>query len=443
MTGLATARTAAARYCLVGANFHTTDVGFRDRLYVEEEQRPAVFQALRDRGVDQAVILSTCDRTEFHLAAESPEQAVDAAQDVIARRMGMRRAAVEEQLYRRYDEDAVRHLYSVACALDSQVIGESQVLGQVKESFVQSREAGMIGQELDLLYQSGFVLAKQVRTETRIGEGAVTVASVAVRLAQDLHGDPARLRLLVVGLGDVGALLMEQFRLSGARHVVMTGSSRRTERAARAADCHFAPIDRLQESVAEADVVITAAGVGRYLVDLPMMRAVLGARRERPVLLIDCGVPEDVDESVDSLEGAFLYRLGDIERLARQGKFSRHDAADRARRMVDEAVMSFRKALAAQEGVPGLVSLRRHFEEVRQHILDDHKAADAEEATRLLINHLLHRPSEVLREIASEGGAADIRDTITVNRVLARLFDIAVEAPHAEPGRDGANGDEK
>ncbi len=415
------------RYAVVGASHHTADAAFRDRLFVDDEARAELLARLRDGGIDQAVVLSTCDRVEFHVAVPDPETGVRAIEDVVAARTGRRHATVEEQVFRRYDQDAVRHIFRVACALESQVIGESQVLGQVKHAFAQSRDAAMVGTDLDTLYQATFSLAKQVRTETRIGEGAVTVASAAVQIARDLHGDPAKMRLLVIGLGDTGALLLEQFRLAGVQDCVLTGPSRRTERAAVRAQCHFTPFEALPGALAEADAVITASGTGRYLVDRALAVGALRQRRGVPVILFDCGSPEDVDPAVDDLDDAFRYTLADLERMARDGKFGRHEQAHDAARMVDERVLSFQKSLAAQEGIPGLVALRQHFEDVRRHVVEHHAHADAEEATRLLINHLLHSPSKVLREVAAQGGVADLRDTITVNRVVARLFDLQLE----------------
>ena len=426
-----------ARFAVVGATYQTADAGFRDRLYIDDDARPAVLGCLKEQGVSQAVIVSTCDRVEFHLAGTDLERDVETVQRLVADRVGGKSASVAEHLFRRYDEDAVRHVFSVACALESQVIGESQVLGQIKQAFGESADGGMLGPGLDALYQATFSVAKQVRTETRIGEGAVTVASAAVQIARDLHGDPAKIRVLVIGLGDTGALLLEQFRLNGCEDAILTGASRRVERAAKRAGCHFAPFDTLPQVLAQADAVITAAGSGRYVVNQTLMADALRARRGVPIALFDCGTPEDTDPAIDAMDDAFRYTLGDIERLARQGKFGREEQADTARRMVDEAVVAFQKTLAAQDGVPGLVALRQNFETARKLILERHRHADAEEATRLLVNHLLHRPSAVLRDVAAEGGVADLKDTITVNRVLARLFDLDIEGVAEHKSKDG------
>jgi len=410
------------RYAVVGADFRSADSGFRDRIYVDEGTVPAVLAQFREGGIPEAAILSTCDRTEIHLASNDVEAAVAFVSDWIARKLEMSGDKVRSQTYRRYDEDAVSRVFRIGSALESQIIGESQVLGQVKESVDLAKQNGMVGPELDALYQAAFATAKAVRTETAIGRGAVSVASIVSQLTRDLHGDLSRLRGLVIGLGDTGQLIMQVCRDAGLTHFDMTGTSRRTERMAASQGCHFVPMADLDDAVAKADLLICAVGSGRYVVDLEQITAALKTRRARPVLLVDCGVPEDVDPAVDSLDDAFLYTLADLERLARSGMADREEAAVNARRIVDESVAAFRRQRAEQDSTPSLIAMRRHFDEMRRHILTEHAGADAEEATRLLVNHLLHQPSESLRRIAGDGDSADIKDMITVNRVLNQLF---------------------
>ncbi len=425
-----------ARYAVVGADYHSADSGFRDRLYVDEESKEQAFVWFRQHGVAEAAILSTCDRTEIHLASNDIESAVSSISDWIAEKLGMSKSRVQEQTYRRYDEDAVDRVFRICSALESQIIGESQVLGQVKESVDQAKQHGMIGPELDALYQSAVAAAKAVRTETAIGRGAVSVASIVSQLTRDLHGDLSQLRGLVIGLGDTGQLIMQVCRDAGLAKFDMTGTSRRTERAALAADCHFVPIADLEDAVVEADLVISAVGSGRYTIDRNQVQAALKARRARPILFVDCGVPVDVDPAVDRLDEAFLYTLADLEKLARSGMADREEAAVKARGMVTEAVAAFRRAKAEQESVPSLVAMRRHFDDMRRHVLSEHAGADANEATRLLVNHLLHQPSQTLRRIAGDGESADIKDMITVNRVLNQLFGL-----NADEGRSPEEGD--
>ena len=307
--------------------------------------------------------------------------------------------------------------------------GAATVICDVRDpkSVQAAADAGMVTGELDRLAQAALALAKRVRSTTRIGEGAVSAAAAAVKVAQDLHGDIPRCRALLVGLGETGGLIAAQFQRAGIGVLNLTGPSRRTEREAARRHLSFRPFDTLAEALAVSDIVITAAGQGRYLIDRAAAAAALDLRRSRPILFVDAGIPSDIDPAVDALSDAFLYTLQDIERLAEKGQLDRKAEAREAEAMVDAALSDWRRAQAEREGVPGLVALRDHFDRLRDEVLSRHPNAGPEEATRLLVNRLLHEPSERLRRIAGDGGAADLRDTITVNRVLERLFDLKVQ----------------
>lgn len=390
---------------VVGADHRSTDAGFRERLFLDEAARSSVLSRLSDCGIEQAAILSTCDRVEIYAVAEGRAQAVTEIEKVLAEQSGLSLNKVSDQVSRRYDDDAHRRLFRTACALESAVIGESQVLGQVKEAYVEAQNQNMVGKELEALFQAAFSIAKQVRHETKIGEGAVTVASAAIRAARDVHGDLADCRLLLIGLGDVGNVLLEQFRLSGLRHTVLTGRARRVERAATAMGCHFLPYEEIPQGLVSADIVIAALSAGRYAVTAKECRAALSARRGTPIIFFDCGAPEDLDPEIAEIDQAFLFTLSDIERMARDGRFSRQDEADQAERMVDEAVLAYRRDRDGLKGTPAVMALREHFDAVRRHVLEQHRKADVEEATRLLVTHLLHHPMAELRQLAGSDPA--------------------------------------
>jgi glutamyl-tRNA reductase len=255
--------------------------------------------------------------------------------------------------------------------------------------------------------------------------------------ARDLFGDLSGVRLLVIGLGDVGELMLQHFRQVGVAGAELTGPSRRTpQEAARLGVAHRALGD-LPAALARADIVVSDTGLGRTMISAPVVRAALKARRYRPILVIDGAVPPDVDPEVERVEQAFLYRLEDIERLAMEGRRGREQAAEAARRILAEEAAQFRKRGAAREAVPALVALRRRFEEEREAVLAAHPNADAAEATRLLLQRLLHGPSTALRQLAEAGEAADFKDWVTVNRVLQRLFALEGGSDAASRGGDG------
>lgn len=404
---------------VVGATHRSSGLALRDRLFIDNAAAPDFYSRLAEAGVNQAIMLSTCDRVEVQGLAEAPDAAVEAIREILASRVGEDVGAIADQLEILTGEPAVRRIFAVAASLESQVIGESQVLGQVKDAHRLAARCGMVHPALETLLQAAYSAAKRVRTETEIGERSVTLASGAVQLARDLHGDLSDTTGLIVGLGDMGDLIGGQLRLAGLGHTILTGPSRRTEAEARRMGCNFIPFDSLEEALADADIVVTAAGTSRFLVNVESMEQALRRRRRRPVLILDAGIPADVDPAVHELEGAFVYTLDDLERVAREGRANREVAAAEAWKIVEEEVESWRRSAAERNAVPTLVALRNSFDAVREEILAANPDGDAAEVTRRLINRLLHRPSEALRELAAESG--DDESNKVADAVL-RLF---------------------
>lgn len=406
---------------VVGATHRSSTIALRDRLFIDEAAAPEFFRRLAEAGIEQAVMLSTCDRVEVQGMSETPSVAADAVLAILAARAGEDPDAIAGEFDILTGDAAARRVFGVAASLESQVIGEPQVLGQVKEGHRLASRHGMVGPELESLLQAAYMAAKRVRTETPVAERSVTLASGAVQLARDLHGDLSGVSGLILGLGDMGDLIGGQLRLAGLSRTVLTGPSRRSEAEARRMGCNFVPFDALDDALAEADIVVTASGSGRYLVTAEAMERALQRRRRRPVLVIDGGVPCDVDPAVHELDDAFVYTLDDLEQVARQGRAGREAAAEEAWRIVDAEVAAWRRSRAERDAVPTVVALRSHFEAVRDEVLAANPGADAAEATRRLVNRLLHMPSEGLREIAGSGSA----DSDEAARLVARLFGLA------------------
>ena len=417
---------------VVGATRRSSTLVLRDRLFIDAAAVPDFYRRLKEAGVGQAIMLSTCDRVEVQGMAEEPGAAIDAVRGILAARAGEEASAIGSQFETVTGDEAVRRIFAVAASLESQVIGESQVLGQVKEGHRQAAAEGMVGPALESLMQAAYAAAKRVRTETDIGERSVTLASGAVQIARDLHGDLKDSTGLILGLGDMGDLIGGQLRLAGLGRTVLTGPSRRTEAEARRMGCNFVPFDELDDALADADIVVAASGTSRFLVTVEAMARALKRRRRRPVLVLDAGVPADVEPAVHDLDGAFVYTLDDLERVAREGRANREAAANEAWGIVEAEVENWRRAQAERGAVPTLVSLRNSFEAMRAEILAADPNADAAEATRRLVNRLLHRPSEELRRLA--GGAEGEMEKQAAARMIAQLFGL--------PDAEGGNKDE-
>ena len=411
------------RPVVVGFGHRLVSPALRDRLFIEDAELNGVLAELRGAGLTQAVVLSTCDRVEVQGAAADPPAFAQAVLRILGARGGMPAEELGRQAHYLVDREAVRHMFAVASALDSQVVGEPQVLGQVKEAHRRSRDAGLIGPELDLLLQAAYAAAKRVRSETALGERPVTLASAALQVARDVHGEFAGCAALLIGAGDMGELLVEHFRGAGLKRLTVTGpNAARNEALARHLDCHVAPFESLLPALEAADIVVTAAGTGRFIVTADVVREALRRRRRRAMLLVDLGVPADIDPAVEPLEAAFRYDLDDLERVAMSGRASRETAAADAWTIIDAELASFARERAGRTAAPAITALRRHFEAHRARVLIE-AGGDAVRATELLINRLLHDPSEALRRLAAEA-AADPAARRAAEALVYELFGI-------------------
>ena len=402
------------RALVVGANHRTAPLSLRDTLFVDDLAQP---EFLSDLGLTQAVAVSTCDRVEVWAVCEEPETARTAILKTLAQRGGLPAEAILDQVYCLSDEAAIRHCFAVTASLDSLVIGEPQVLGQVKACHRLSRDAGFSGPELDGLLAAAYGAAKRVRSETPVAERPVSIASAAVQLARDLHGDLSSCSVLLVGAGDMGELVAEHLLGAGISRLVITAPRiSRAEALAERFRCHATAFENLIPSLPEADILVTAVGGRQTVLSSEQVTTALRQRRRKPMFLVDTAVPGDIEPAVNRIDGAFLYDLDDLERLAMEGRASREQAAAAGFAIIDQALGDFQRSKAERGAVPAIILLREHFEKLRMQA-NFEAAGDAEKATRLLVNRLLHDPSEMMKLMAG-------RDTRwpAAEDLLKRLF---------------------
>ncbi len=416
------AASAQARPFVVGANHRSSSVTLRDRIFLDDAKAPLFVGQLAEKGIAQAIVLSTCDRVEVQAASIEPEQDAATIRKLLVAASGQPEDAIGDQIYDFSGDEAVRHIFAVAASLDSQTIGEPQVLGQVKEGHRFAQAHGMMGDELDALLQAAYGVAKRVRTETEIGHRPVSIASAAGRIARDVQGELSSANILLVGLADMGDIIVEQLRAAGAVRLSMSGPSRRTEATAQRSGYAFLPFNTLDLALKDAEIIVAAAGTGQTLISADAMERALVQRRRRPVLVIDAGIPGDVDPNVGELEGAFLFTLEDLERVAMEGRSTRGAAAQGAWNIIDEEVGVWRRNLAGRDAAPAIVALRTQFESVRDELLAAEPGANAEDATRMLINRLLHQPSNAMRELAETKAASRDVSFRSAEQLLRRLF---------------------
>lgn len=408
---------------IVGFGHKASPAELRDRLFIADGEIDGFLAELRANGVGQAIVLSTCDRVEVQSAAADPARVAETFIRLLATRSGVPAAELGRSVSYLSGDEALRHIFAVAASLESQVVGEAQVLGQVKEAHRRARDAGMMGPELDAALQAAYGAAKRVRHETAVGERPVTLASAAVQVARDVHGDLAGSSVLVIGAGDMGELLLEHLRAAGVKNVLLTGPSPgRMADLARTFGAHLTPFEPLARALADADIVVSAAGVGRYLIAVPDVQEALRLRRRRSILFLDLGVPTDIDPAIEPLDGAFRYDMDDLERVALSGRVSREQAAAEAWAIVDAELAALARDRAGRSAGPAITALRRHFEAHRARVLLE-AGGDAARATELLINRLLHEPSEALRRLATDADS-QAQTRAEAERLIGELFGI-------------------
>lgn len=404
----------------VGLDFRHCPDSLRERLFVDDAEVPAILTALRAADIPEAVVVSTCDRIEITLTTSNPAAAVAVIAGILAAPLGLDHALVTPYMRYVVGFEAIHHLFRVAASLDSQVVGESQVLGQVKAAHARSRHHAMVSGLVDRCFQEAFRVAKTVRRETEIGASAVSIAATAIDRCRALHGDLADRGGVLIGTAELGALLAEQLQRAGlSRLQVVDTHPSRAAALARRLSCHHAAITDLGTALQDADILLAAFGSGHYLLDHDMLAGILRHRRQRPMLILDLAIPSDLDPSVNRLGDVFVFTLDDLEDAARDGRANRASAAMAAEGIVAAAADDFIGTLEGRRADPEITALQARFQAIRDDILRTEPAADVDRATQLLINRLLHAPLAQLRDLARDDAlGAETR------QLLRRLFDL-------------------
>lgn len=389
-----------ATFLIVGVNHRTGPQLLRERLQGDAGDVLRLLGRCRDSGITQAMAVATCDRCEVWCVTPDAARTQAVLTGLLAEAGGLTDSEIAPRLHALTDGAALRYAFAVAASLESQIVGEPQVLGQVKELQQLAQHAGMSGPELDRILEAAYQAAKRVRHETGIASQSVSMAACAVSVLKRMHGDVSHLGGLLIGDGDMAELIFEQVSATGMKRWTMVHPQERRARAwAERNHAHWRPLGELPAALAASDLAVSALDLGAEFVSVEMVKAALRARKRKPILLIDSGVPGDMDARIADLDDAFLYTLDDLERLAMAGRQHRAGEAEEAWRIVDQAVASFRRQLTEQEAAPAIADLHRHFEQHRAEVLAQ-PGIDAAEATRRLINRLLHHPSLALKAAA-------------------------------------------
>ena len=401
-----------------GINHQTAPLAVREQVAFNADGMENALRDLVENGAaKEAAILSTCNRMELYCNAAHPDHAID----WLAQYHQMSRKDIEPYLYTLPHEQAVKHSFRVASGLDSMVLGEPQILGQMKQAVRQAEQAGTLGFLLHKLFQRTFSVAKDVRTQTEIGANLVSMAAAAVRLAERIFPSISEQSVLFIGAGEMIELNAVHFAARSPKHI--TVANRTLERAqtlARRINGHAITLTDLPEQLAKHDIIVTCTASPLPILGKGMVESALKARKHRPLFIVDLAVPRDVEAEVAELNDVFLYTVDDLAEVVRDGMDARQGAVKEAEVIIDSGVIDFIHWMESREVVPTIRALRDHAERHRRHEMEKalRLLAKGEDATKVLeslsnglTNKFLHSPTHALNQVqASEREA--LLDTV-------------------------------
>ncbi len=416
---------------VVGLSWHTAPVAVREKLaFRDEELAPTLRGALAELPVTEALLISTCNRVELYGVAKAGSE--PDARAFLASTRGVPLRDVESALYAHRGSAAIRHVFRVASSLESLVVGEAQILGQLKAAYAVAGAAGTAGPVLSRALERAFGVAKRVRTETAIARGAANVSSVAVELARRVWRDLGGKRVLVVGAGKMSSLAAKHLYANGAQEIVVTNRSpERAQALADEIDAIAKPWSELEQLLAAADVVISSTGAREPVLTYAMFKRVAKARRGREMIVIDIAVPRDAEPKLANLDGVYLFDIDDLDKVVKANLAERQKSADQASKIVDHEAGQFEHWLRTQGVVPTIRALRAKLAQIGdaeiQKALDqlarrEHSREQQREllqrTVQLVVNKILHTPTTALRGSDADAGALRAE-------VLAELFGLA------------------
>ena len=425
---------------VAGMSHRSAPVEVRERVAFPPCGGRSFLRRLKDEGVvSEAVLLSTCNRTEVYAVVDD-EDARRRVLDLLAEDRGVERASLEQDTYWLTGAGAVRHLCRVSSSLDSMVVGEGQILGQVREAYRAATEEHCAGQILNRLFHTSLRVGKKVRSETGIGDSSLSVPRVAVKLAEEVFGALAGRRALVLGAGDMSELVVKHLKDRGVADLLIANRTpERAELLARRAGGRAVPFDALAVELPEVDVVVSSTGSGEWVVQSETVAGALESRSE-PLFFIDIAVPRDVDPVVQTLRSVYLYDIDDLQAVVERNAEGRQEAAEEGEAMISPVVLEFMGWLSTLHVVPLIKELRDGAEQIRRHELtralekmelSPEEEADVERMSHSLVNKLLHGP---IQEIKARAEAGSPLESSEVRRRLMALdgLDVELHRPHRE-----------
>ncbi|HUH07694.1 MAG TPA: glutamyl-tRNA reductase [Egibacteraceae bacterium] len=420
------------RLFAIGLSHRTAPVELRECVDFARGGVDAALSALAARGVGvEAVVLATCNRAEIYAVGDDDGTA-DAVQRFFSEYHGVAAARLADHLFVRRGADVARHLFRVSAGLDSLVVGEPQILGQVKTAYSTASDLGCTGALINRLFHSAFNVGKRVRTETGLGEGAVSISYAAIALARKIFGKLEGRQVLILGAGEMAKLTAIHMQAQQVAGITMVSRTLATaEQLASQLGARALPWTELHHALAAADIVVTATGSTEPVLTRAGVEAIMRPRRDRPLFLIDIALPRDVEPAVGDLDQVFLYNIDDLQAIVHENLARRSAELARAEAIVEEEVSRFMGWVQSREIIPTVVALRQRFEAIRRSELErlepklaglpPEARARLEEITHLIVEKLLLAPTEQLKAVSDEAMV------VAYAEALNRLFSLAAE----------------
>jgi glutamyl-tRNA reductase len=420
-----------------GLNHNTAPVEVREKLSVSDESLPALLHKLRADHINEAVIISTCNRTEVYFCAEDPDAAINEVRAVLFDHSGIKGDRLDNYTYILSDEEAYRHLFLVASGLDSMVIGEPQILGQVKDAYRLATIYSSTGYFLDKTFHKTFNVAKRIRTETKIGYNPVSISSMAVELSKKIFGDLDQKKILVIGAGEMCEIALRHFKKEGLSEIFIANRTyQNAQRLAEEIVGTPCPFQDIPELLTRVDMVLSSTGAEVPIINKELVNPIMKKRRNRPLFFIDIAVPRDVDPEVNKIENVYLYDIDDLRDLSQKHLSDRLKESEKAHAIIEEETSVFAGLLKQADVNPLIARLIVSVEETREKeyrkIVQKLKNADEETLkmidilTKNIVNKLIHPHISIIKQNG---------DPVVLD-IMKRIFKLEVDDEKELDSRD-------
>jgi glutamyl-tRNA reductase len=395
-----------------GLNHNTAPVEIREKLYCSDSDIPLILQKLKDWGLHESVVISTCNRTEIYFCSDDSEESTKRIEVFLMEHFGVALEWLKNYTYRFEDEEAYRHLFLVASGLDSMVIGEPQILGQVKDAYRAATSHNTTDFFLDKVFHKTFNVAKRIRTETKIGYNPLSISSMAIELSKKIFGELNRKKILVIGAGEMCEIAMKYFKKEGLSEIFITNRTlQNAQKLAENITGIPCPFQEIPDLLTKVDMVLSSTGSERPIIDKELIISLMKKRKNRPLFLIDIAVPRDIDPEVNHIENVYLYDVDDLKELSQQHLSDRIKESEKAHAIIEKEVVNFSHWLKQLEKNPLITHIIDVVEETRINELkkmiqkmkntDEETLKSMDLLTKNIVNKLIHRHISLIRQDGS------------------------------------------